>query len=161
MLWAIRQLLVPIRYLGIKHGSSLFQSKAVYDFILPAALAILTCSAFAWLGIGFRILSNGEILKKITDLLTLMIVFYLAALAAVATFDRKGIDDPLKGGDATLRILNHSSDTFVVKKLTYRQFISYLFGYLSFLSLIMCTYLSSSLPLSIRLRRSSSQVAIP
>lgn len=141
MLWAIRQIFVPMRYLYIRHGDRIFQSKIVYDFILPVTLTLMTCSFFAWLDFGFDIFSNEDFVKKLTDLLTLMIVFYLAALAAVATFDRRGIDEPLRGGDATLKMLNHTTNTYVVKKLTYRQFISYLFGYLSFLSLIIYVFI--------------------
>jgi hypothetical protein len=130
-----------MRYLEIRHGDRLFQSKAVYDFIFPGILAISTCILCYVLGIGFDIFSNEEFIKKITDLLTLMIVFYLAALAAVATFDRKGIDDPLRGGDAKLRLLDHTQNKIVVKILSYRQFISYLFGFLSFSSLCIYTFI--------------------
>jgi hypothetical protein len=70
-----------------------------------------------------------------SDLLTLMIVFYMAALAAVATFDREGIDNELEGDPATLRV--REGGRRVNKNLTYRQFVSYLFGYLAFLSLVL------------------------
>jgi len=139
MLWALRQLSVPINYLRIRHGDTLFRSKAVYDFVLPIILTLVTCVIFWWLGISQRIFDHKDLVKQLTDLLALMIVFYMAALAAVATFDRKGIDDPLKGGDALLRARHHDTGEAIDRKLSYRQFISYLFGYLSFLSL--CLYI--------------------
>ena len=139
MLWAVRQLLVPVNYLRIRHGDSLFHSKAVYDFVLPFILTLATCVIFSWIGVSLHIFDHGELVKRLTDLLSLMIVFYMAALAAVATFDRQGIDDPLRGGDALLRARNSDTGEHFDRKLTYRQFISYLFGYLSFLSL--CLYI--------------------
>lgn len=139
MLWAARQLLVPVNYLRIRHGDTLFRSKAVYDFVFPIIFTGFTYGVFAWLGLSLAIFMHEELVKRLTDLLALTIVFYLAALAAVATFDRKGIDDPLKGGDAILRVRHHDTGEVIDKALSYRQFISYLFGYLSFLSL--CLYI--------------------
>ena len=139
MLWAIRQLFVPVNYLRIRHGDTLFRSKKVYDYVLPVLLAAATCGIFWWLNLSPRLFEHKELVKSLTDLLALMIVFYMAALAAVATFDRAGIDEPLKGGDALLWSLHREKGEHFDRKLSYRQFISYLFGYLSFLSL--CLYL--------------------
>jgi hypothetical protein len=98
-------------------------------------------AVFIWLGIGLSVFDHNELVKRILDLLALMIVFYMAALAAVATFERKGIDEPLKGDDALLRVRHHDGGDWVEKKLTYRQFISYVFGFLSFLSLLLYLFI--------------------
>jgi hypothetical protein len=139
--WAFRQLLVPLNYLRIKHGDKFLQSKAVYDFVLPALFTALTLGTAIWLGAPLAVASHTGLAKHLLDLLALMVVFYMAALAAVATFDRAGIDDTFKGLDATLMVRDHEQGGVkVLRKLTYRQFISYLFGYLSFLSL--CLYIA-------------------
>jgi hypothetical protein len=138
MWWAIRQLTVPMNYLRIRHGDDLFHSKAVYDFVLPAALSLATLGVFAALGTKISIFSNSELIKRVMDLLALMIAFYMAALAAVSTFDRKGIDAPLPDEDALLK-KRQPDGRFADVALSYRQFISYCFGYLSFLSL--CLYM--------------------
>jgi hypothetical protein len=137
MIWAFRQLLVPLNYLRIKHGGGLFHSKKTHDFVLPIIFAALTVAVFWLLDAPLKIFGNPDTTRRITDLLQLMMVFYLAALAAVATFERKGIDHPLKGGNATL-LTTHQG----VKILTHRQFISYLFGYLSFLSFILFMFMT-------------------
>ena len=142
MWWAIKQLTVPANYLRIKHGRGVFHSKRVYDFVLPALLAVCTLVAFAWLDISFSLTAHPALMKRITDLLALMIVFYLAALAAVATFERQGIDDLLPNNDATLWIRNPDGGAWEKKALSYRKFISYLFGYLSFLSLFLFVFLA-------------------
>lgn len=142
MWWAIKQLTVPANYLRIKHGRGFFHSKLIYDFVFPALLAVCTLAAFAWLGISFSLTAHPELVKRITDLLALMIVFYMAALAAVATFDRPGIDDLLPNNDATLWVKNPDGGAWEKKALSYRKFISYLFGYLSFSSLCLFVFLA-------------------
>jgi len=137
MIWAARQLLVPCNYLRIREGDSLLQSKAVYDYVLPAVLTAVTAGVCVGLSIPFGMGHHPVLTKSLADLLALLIAFYMAALAAVSTFERAGIDGALKGGDATLRVLNHETGAREDKKLSYRQFISYLFGYLSFISLIL------------------------
>lgn len=149
MLWPIRQLLVPCNYLRIQHGDSLLESKFVYDFIIPGILTVMTVSGSWWLGIPMTFSKQPNLVNSITQLLALMIGFYLAALAAVATFDRAGIDSPLKGGDATLWVRDHNGGERKKKTLSYRKFISYMFGYLSFLSLnlfIFIIFLSQAWP---------------
>ena len=137
--WPIRQLSVPMNYLRIRHGSGFFSSKLTYDLVIPFALTTITCWTFRALGVELAPFAHPVMMKRLTDLLALMIVFYMAALAAVATFERKGIDRGLKDEDATLSVRHHDGGHFVTKKLSYRQFVSYLFGYLSFLSL--CLYI--------------------
>lgn len=141
MLWAIRQLLVPLNYLRIREGSRLTQSKAVYDFVLPAILTALSVGLLWWLSVPLVISAHAALVASLSQLLGLLIAFYMAALAAVATFGRDIIDVPLKGGDATLMVRHHDGGHRVKRVLTYRQFICYLFGYLSFLSLLTFTAL--------------------
>lgn len=140
MPWWLRQLLVPARYLRIRHGEDLLHSKVVYDWILPIAAASAIWGLFSWLGLSLSVFADSELPKRLIDLLVLMIVFYMAALAAVSTFDREGIDTPLRGDDALLWIQNPDTGEYYDKRLTYREFISYLFGYLSFLSLCMYVF---------------------
>lgn len=142
MIWALRQLTVPVNYLRIRHGRGIFRSKLTYDFVLPTILAALTLAAFAWLGISFALYDHPDLVKRISDLLSLMIVFYMAALAAVATFDRPGIDNYLPDNDAILSIRNPDGGKWEDVPLSYRKFISYLFGYLSFLSLCLFIFLA-------------------
>jgi len=138
MLWAIRQIFVPVNYLRIQHGEGVMKSKAVFDYVLPAVFTAITVAVCVWLVIPLAVFQHPALTPRLLELMALMVVFYMAALAAVATFERKGIDNLLRGGDATLWVRDHSQGgKRTPKKLTYRQFISYLFGYLSFLSLLL------------------------
>jgi len=134
MIWACRQLMTPLRYLRIRQGISLFQSKAVYDWFLPAVLAIPATYIGNKYSLG--IFSEQGVIGGFQKLLEILIPFYIAALAAVATFQRDGLDDVLKGHPATLNI-RHARGDWVERILTRRQFICYLFGYLAFLSLCL------------------------
>lgn len=136
MLWAVRQLLTPCNYLRIRHGDTLLKSKAVYDFVLPAILTVSSVALLVWLSVPLVVSKHAALVASLGQLLGLLIAFYMAALAAVATFGREIIDTPLKGGDAKLRVRHHDGGHKVDRVLTYRQFICYLFGYLSFLSLL-------------------------
>lgn len=134
MIWACRQLMTPLRYLRIRQGVSLFKSKAVYDWFLPLLVAIPATYVGYKYSIG--IFSEKGVIGGFQRLLEILIPFYIAALAAVATFQRDGLDDALKGHPATLSI-RHAHGDWVEHVLTRRQFICYLFGYLAFLSLCL------------------------
>lgn len=137
MIWAFRQLATPCKYLKIRHGGDLLRSKAVYDFVLPGILTALTLGAALLFDLPLAMLGNDGLFTAISGLLAILIGFYMAALAAVSTFDRAGIDNKLEGQDALLSVRRADGRGRVDKKLSYRQFISYLFGYASFLSFVI------------------------
>ena len=137
MLWVFKQLCAPCNYLRIRHGTSLLASKAVYDFVLPALLTGLTVAVTLALDMRLSVFHNDKFFASLSGLLSILIGFYMAALAAVATFDRAGIDNRLAGTDAKLRVRDPDGGAPKDKLLSYRQFISYLFGYASFLSFVI------------------------
>jgi hypothetical protein len=139
MFWALKQLAVPLRYLRIREGEGFFLSKRVYDYMLPAIATSLTGAVFGAAGLPISLSSAPALVDKVGSLVQLMSAFYLAALAAVSTFDRKGLDDPVKnaGSPVTLKMLDADTGKPVPRELTNRQFICYLFGYLSYMSLIL------------------------
>jgi hypothetical protein len=80
--------------------------------------------------------SEHGIIGGFQRLLELLIPFYIVALAAVATFERRGLDEEMKGQPAILalrRASGEKADHF----LTRRKFICYLFGYLASCSLCL------------------------
>lgn len=136
MLWAVRQLCAPLRYLTISQGTGLFTSKLTYDFILPGIIGV-SAGVVVWhfsLPLGF--FTSQGLVTDVISLLNLLIAFFIAALAAVATFHRDGLDEKMKGDPAILKRRNRHG-VKVDKVLTHRQFVCYLFGFLSFASLVM------------------------
>lgn len=136
MRWVVRQLCAPLRYLTITQGHGLLTSKLTYDFVLPIVVGVLAALAEWKLSVSLGFFSDKGMVTDILSLLNLLIAFFIAALAAVATFQRPGLDDAMKGEPAILRRRNKRG-VRVEHVLTHRQFVCYLFGFLSFTSLMM------------------------
>jgi hypothetical protein len=134
--WIVRQLAAPIGYLRIAQGDGLLTSKASYDFVLPTFFSLLLTFAAWRFSLSLGLYASNGFIPGIINLLNLLIAFFIAALAAVATFDRPGLDDPMKGEPATMKRRN-SKNVIRDHVLTHRQFICYLFGYLSFISIML------------------------
>jgi branched-subunit amino acid transport protein len=116
---AWKRLLAPLKYLAIRHGI-----KPRFDWAWPGILTVMTMFIFWVLPKRPGLLADGGILQSVRDLIALLAAFFVAALAAVATFARETLDQPMEG----------TTPTLYGKDLTRRQFISYLFGYLSFIA---------------------------
>jgi hypothetical protein len=137
MIWAIRQLATPFRYLRIRYGHGLLRSKFVYDWVIPLILSVLT----VWLSLTYsphaKMFAEKSLIGAFQKLLEILVPFYIVALAAVAAFDAGGaLDQKMKGSSAIIA-LRHSDGITRDKELTRRQFICYLFGYLSTASLVV------------------------
>jgi len=135
MLWAFKQLGAPMRYLRITQGGGLFQSKLTYDLVIPVMLAAASTAITWYLSASLGMFANSGLVPGIINLLNLMIAFFIAALAAVATFDKPSLDENMKGDPAYLSLRTSKGDVRL-HKLTNRQFICYIFGYLSFSSIM-------------------------
>jgi hypothetical protein len=136
MIWVIHQLAAPVRYLSIAQGGGLFTSKATYDFVLPTAISLIATFVVWRFSFSLGLYAADGFIPGIINLLNLLIAFFIAALAAVATFDRPGLDDPMKGEPATMK-RRDSKNIVRDRFLTHRQFICYLFGYLSFSTIML------------------------
>ena len=114
-----RRMLAPARYLRVRHPG-----KVAFDYGWPAALTITTVAAFYFLPVRPAILGGDGFLKSLHDLIGLLAAFFVAALAAVSTVERRALDAPMLGTPPTL----------CDKALSRRQFVCLLFGYLSLLA---------------------------
>lgn len=116
------QLFTPLKYLRIRAEGV---DKIVVDWILPVALAGIT--TYAWLRWPsvVRLSGTGSVMDGIGGFMQVLVGFYVAALAAVATFPGSSLEE------------NVNRMTLIKKPLKRRLFLSYLFGYLALLSLIL------------------------
>lgn len=135
MFWLAKQIFSPLSYLRIKQGNGLFTSKKTIDWVVPITMSILTVIVLQMLPMSMSLLGPGGLIIQFLGLLEMMAAFFIAALAAVATFDRKGLDDRMRGEPATLMRYRKSAKGYVEHILSWREFICFLFGYLSFSSL--------------------------
>lgn len=124
------QLLTPIAYLRIRHPA-----KPWFDWYIPAAITAIVFAAVFFAPKPVKVFGEHGLIFFVTDLIKMLIGFYIAALAAVATFAREGMDECVQGEPATLRVKRKG----VAKEsiLTRRRFLSYLFGYLAFTGLVL------------------------
>jgi len=132
------RLLAPFRYLLIRHGL-----KPRFDWIWRGIMTGITLVILWLLPVHPKLLGDQGVLHGIRDLIALFAAFFVAALAAVATFARESLDDLMQGASPRL----HD------RELTRRQFVSYLFGYLAvlsfglFLAIVAAEIVAPSLPI--------------
>lgn len=129
MRW-VGRLLSPLNYLRIRH-----ETKPKYDWGLPAGLALGATIAVYILPIQPNIFGVGGVLEKFGQLLQILPGFYIAALAAISTFNKADMDERMPEDAPTLEI-TYRGKPFTLE-LTRRRFLSAMFGYLSFLSIAL------------------------
>lgn len=133
MRFILYQLLRPFSYLSIKHDD-----KWVYDWLLPIIATIITC-LFIYNKIPTEsIVNETGLISKITDFIASLPGFFIAALAAVATFNKNDIDD-LMSNPPKIEILHQGHPLMI--EMTRRRFLCVLFSYLTAIS-IFITFIS-------------------
>ncbi len=125
-------LLRPLNYLAIRHESRIF---SLFNWILPAAFSALAVCACFWLAPGVNLFHAEGLIAKILNFVQNMPGFYLAALAAVATFGKADLDQLMPGRPPTAVVLYNGQPVKV--QLTRRRFLSMMFSYLTALSLML------------------------
>ncbi|HEE0139754.1 TPA: hypothetical protein R8G72_000830 [Citrobacter youngae] len=119
---AFKKILTPIDYIRIKHPE-----KRVFDIFIPVIISTLITTLIFCLDRPISIISKDGLISVINGILQILSGFYIASMAAVATFQKPGMDSVMDGTPPTLK----------GKDLTRRKFLTYLFGYLAFASIIM------------------------
>ena len=125
------ELLAPFFYLRVKTGDGGLTRKIFIDIILPAILSAITVFLSKILDIEYSFLGENGLFHSFSTAFQIFAAFFIAALAAVATFDRKGLDTNLKGDSAWITQWSNSKQAMVRREITRRMYICYLFSYLS------------------------------
>lgn len=121
MSFILSKLCTPLCYLKIKH-----KEKTFFDLILPLIATI------CFLGINHLLpsplLFTGEksVISIVNGILQMLSGFYIASLAAVATFSRAEIDEEMLNAPKLNGI-----------PVTRRLFLTHLFGYLAIISILL------------------------
>lgn len=127
ILKSMSNIFIAVRYLKILHPL-----KKRYDYVMPAIVAFVFLSLYLVAPLRPNILGENGILIRLNNLFQILPGFYIAALAAVSTFNERSLDEKLKGHPATLKI---DGDGFEV--LTRRRFLCLMFGYLATLCMLI------------------------
>lgn len=127
------RLLRPVLFLCIK-GEGL----NYYRYWLPFWSTTIVICYFVIYPREIILFGDRSIISTLSSLLQLLPGFYIAALAAISTFNRKLMDKKLSG--ATVTLISCENGNLEQRELSRRHFLSLLFGYLSFLSMMILVF---------------------
>ncbi|MBA3913634.1 MAG: hypothetical protein H0X25_07210 [Acidobacteriales bacterium] len=123
-------LLRPFAYLAIKHGSNRLPA---LNWGLPVLTAAALLAAGALLAPSANLFHATGLFDRLLGFVQNLPGFYLAALAAVATFGREGLDQLMPGTPPRVTILYNGQPLEI--QLTRRRFLTMMFAYLTALSI--------------------------
>ncbi len=124
-------LLRPFNYLAVRHPSGTLR---LFNWGAPFAMAVCFAAVcMHWPEVN--LLHKDGVLDKVLGFVQNMPGFYLAALAAVATFANGTLDKLMPGVPPTAKLLfnGHAEEV----PLTRRRFLCMMFSYLTALSLLL------------------------
>ncbi|WP_213626932.1 hypothetical protein [Pseudomonas sp. Pc102] len=130
MIASIRRLLTPLLYLRISREDKYFD-----EIALPLVLLVLSFITMYLIDWKVTVFGKDGILSAVGGYLQIVSGFYIASLAAIATFNQASMDLPMKGDAPTLE--HKRKGVAGTETLTRRRFLSFLFGYLSFISILL------------------------
>ncbi len=122
----------PLSYLSIRHSTNSVQW---INWWAPFLLAGIVCGIGALLDKPVDIFSSSGVLSKVLGFIQNLPGFYLAALAAVATFNNPDMDKLMPGEPPTAKVLYNGKLTTV--KLTRRRMLCMMFAYLTAVSFML------------------------
>ena len=115
----------PLKYFLIKGNG-----KRTFDVMLPLLFCALFCAPLLSERFIESAFAGNDVFEAPRTFVGILFGFFIAALAAVATFGNPEMDTPL----SDLR-LYHKNGNFS-ESLSRRRFLAFLFGYLAYLSLV-------------------------
>lgn len=118
----LKKLFKPLCYLKVKHSQ-----KVIIDIYIPLFVAAVSMFLVSSAPKPIAFMGEQGIISLVNGLLQMLIGFFVASLAAVATFQREGMDEVMKGTPPTLN----------GEAVTRRQYLCYMFGYLAFMSIVV------------------------
>lgn len=128
----LRHLLRPFSYLTIEH-----RSKWVVDWVYPLILTVLSLTLI--FGVQYfgtvSVYGEGGLVGKILGFVQGLPGFYIAALAAIATFNRIDIDKTMPSPAPKLDITVQGKTVAI--ELTRRRFLCSMFAFLTAENLIL------------------------
>ncbi len=128
----LHPLLRPFAYLGIKHGSAL---PLWINWVIPIVICLASTSVLYKLVPAAALLSDNGFVARVLGFVQSLAGFYMAALAAIATFNNSDMDRFMPGKPPTMDIIHNGAPANI--KLTRRRFLSSMFAYLTLISILL------------------------
>lgn len=124
-------LLRPFSFLTIRHASLL---PMWVNLVLPLAAAVISLFSLSWLGADVNMFGSQGLLDRLLAFVQTLAGFYIAALAAVSSFNSPHLDRTMPTPAPTMYIMYNGSKQLV--PLTRRRFLTSMFAYLTSLSFL-------------------------
>lgn len=131
---SLYMVLRPFAYLQIEHPE-----KEKFDWHIPAILSACTTALFILFANVDSVFIKDGLVDKLISLLQILPGFYIAALAAIATFQKPNIDELMPDPTPSVEIMIRGEQNCI--KLTRRRFLSMLFSFLAAESIILCFFM--------------------
>ncbi|CRM13219.1 hypothetical protein [Pseudomonas sp. 58 R 12] len=129
----LNQMLQPLSYLAIRHPQ-----KWKVDWLFPVMIALVCTICSIGEGWVSDIYRAGGPISMLLGFFSSLPGFYIAALAAIATFGRNDIDNILPEPTPTVKLVTRGENVLV--KLTRRRFLAMLFAFLTCESIALVLY---------------------
>ncbi|MDI1349198.1 hypothetical protein [Aquabacterium sp.] len=143
----LRYLVRPFAYLGIQHPSGTMRW---LNWWLPLFLAVGSVAFMYEFAPSVNLFAADGLMLKLLGFVQSLPGFYVAALAALATFNQPGLDVLMPGKPPVARIIYNGRP--VPTKLTRRRFLCLMFSYLTAISFLLTLALVTTTSLAEPLR---------
>lgn len=128
----LTELARPLSYLTIRHPDNTVH---LINWVIPIVAGLLYAVVWHFTRLNIDTFGSAGLLSKIVSFVQSLPGFYLAALAAVATFNNAHLDKLMPGDAPQAKVLYHGKLTLV--SLTRRRMLSLMFSYLVALSFVV------------------------
>jgi hypothetical protein len=125
-------LIRPFAYVTLKHPSN---TPKLVNWTVPVGISLLAAVTVWWSGAYIDMLGPNGVVSRVLGFVQNLAGFYVAALAAIATFSSSDMDKLMPGEPPTMKVRYHGHLQTV--KVTRRRFLSVMFAYLTALSLLL------------------------
>lgn len=116
----------PFSYLSMRHQSG---TPGLINWALPFGAALVFGLGSYALGLDVRLFGDEGLVPLTLGFVQTLTGFYLAALAAMATFDSPSMDKPMPGSAPIMKVIHNGVLTAV--EATRRRFLCSMFSYLT------------------------------
>lgn len=125
---ALKVLIAPLAYLRARS-----LAKGYWDYGLPLFAAAIGSWAYVLAPAEIPVIGEKGLVASVNELLQVLVGFYIAALAAVASLNSVSLDQPVEGDPVTIDQV--SVEGVAQVSLNRRRLLSLMFSYLSFSSI--------------------------
>jgi hypothetical protein len=136
MFWWFKEISSCLKFISITGNRGFFQSKRIYEFVLPAVASAAASALYLMFPDIFAPSFLKNFSASVFQVMVFVVPFHLAALAALSTYQAPGLNDKLPGSEAQIRLWSNADNDYFYHDVTLRQYASLLFGYLCSVGII-------------------------